>query len=318
MSKPLKVFIAYSHKDTKAKDELATRLAVLQSEGMIDIWHDNEITPGKKWRDAISSSLADSDLLLYLVSDNSLASENCNRELAKALTEKTRIIPIILEDCDWLHHELSNFPALPNEGKPINKWEDKSEGWQNVANGIRKVILEMQSYSTVTKKEGKYYKTDSDEFQMELAFKYGNSLLMLGQIDRAIEVYSDIIECNPRAAQVYNNRGEAYRMKNEIDRAIEDYTAAIELDLKLVQAYNNRGVAYRNKGEIDKAIFDYNRAIELNPNYAEAFVNRGTAYDSKGDFDQAIANYNKALKLNPDEPVTYIIIEVLLICAKVM
>ena len=305
MSKPLKVFITYSHKDTKAKDELATRLAVLRSEGMINIWDDNEITPGKKWRDAISSSLADSDLLLYLVSKNSLASENCNKELAKALTEKTRIIPIILEDCDWLHHELSDFQALPDESKPIIKWEDKSEGWQNVVNGIRKVIREMQPYSTGTKKQSKFYKTDSNEFQAELAFQYGNSLLMLRQIDRAIEVYSYAIERNPYAAHVYNNRGEAYRIKNEIDCAIGDYTEAIKLDSELVEAYNNRGVAYRNKGEIDKAILDYNRAIELNPNYAEAFVNRGTAYDSKGDFDQAIANYNKALTLNPDEPVTY-------------
>lgn len=305
MSKPLKGFITYSHADTKAKDELTTRLAMLRSEGMIDIWHDNEITPGKKWRDAISRSLADSDLLLYLVSKNSLASENCNKELAKALTEKTRIVPVILEDCDWLHHELSNFQALPDEGKPIIKWEDKSEGWQNVVSGIRKVIHEMQPYSAGTKKESKYYKTDSNEFQAELAFQYGNALLMLGQIDRAIEVYSYAIERNPYAVHIYNNRGEAYRIKNEIDRAIEDYTEAIKLDLELVEAYNNRGVAYRNKGEIDKAILDYNRAIELNPNYAEAFVNRGTAYDSKGDFDQAIANYNKALTLNPDEPVTY-------------
>ncbi len=305
MSKPLKVFITYSHKDTKAKDELATHLAVLQSEGMIDIWHDNEITPGKKWRDAISSGLADSDLLLYLVSSSSLASKYCNKELAKALTEKIRIIPIILEDCNWLHHELSNFQVLPDEGKPIIEWEKRSEGWQSVVNGIRKTIREMQLYPPFAKSKNDFYKSNSEEFLAELAFRHGNFLLILGQIDEAIEVYSNIIDINPRAAHVYNNRGESYRMKNEIDLAIEDYTAAIKLDLELVEAYNNRGVAYRNKGEIDKAILDYDRAIELNPNYAEAFVNRGTAYDSKGDFDQAIVNYNKALKLNPDEPVTY-------------
>ena len=305
MSKPIKVFITYAHTNSAAKDELIKHLALLQHQGMIDIWYDNEILPSNKWRDAISSNLADSDLLLYLVSTSSLASENCNKELAKALTGKIRIVPIILEDCDWFHHELSDFQALPDKGRPIIEWEDRSEGWQNVVNGIRKTIREMQSYLPDAKNKNKYYKTDSKEFHAELLFQYGNSLLMLGQIDRAIEVYSDVIELNPRAAHVYNNRGEAYRIKNEIDRAIEDYTAAIELDLELVEAYNNRGVAYRNKGEIDDAIADYNAAIQLKPIYAEAYVNRGVAYNSKGEFEQAIENYNTALKLKPKEPVTY-------------
>ena len=37
-----------------------------------------------------------SDLLLYLVSAYSLASENCNKELGIALDEKITVIPIIL------------------------------------------------------------------------------------------------------------------------------------------------------------------------------------------------------------------------------
>ena len=44
MSKPLKVFVTYSHKDTLAKDKLITLLAGLESENLIDIWHDNKIT----------------------------------------------------------------------------------------------------------------------------------------------------------------------------------------------------------------------------------------------------------------------------------
>ena len=132
MSKPLKVFITYSHKNTKAKDQLITRLRLLKREGIIDIWHDNEILPGDKWRDAIFNNLADSDLLLYLVSANSLDSENCNKELAKALKEDIKVIPIILEHCDWLYHKLSGFQALPDKGKPLTKWNDESEGWQDV------------------------------------------------------------------------------------------------------------------------------------------------------------------------------------------
>ena len=102
MSKGLKVFITYAHKNTEAKDKLITYLAVMKREGLISIWHDNEILGGDRWREEIfSTNLPDSDLLLYLVSANSLASENCNKELAIALDEKIRVIPIILEYCGW-------------------------------------------------------------------------------------------------------------------------------------------------------------------------------------------------------------------------
>ena len=89
MGKPLKVFITCSHKNTTERDELITRLALLKREGIIDLWHDNEILPGDKWRDTIFSNLDDSDLLLYLTSAQSLDSENRNEELAAALSANT-------------------------------------------------------------------------------------------------------------------------------------------------------------------------------------------------------------------------------------
>ena len=128
MNKPLKVFITYSHKNTKAKDQLLTRLGRLKLEGVIDIWHDNEILPGDKWRDAIFNNLADSDLLLYLTSAYSLESENCNKELAAALTAEKKVIPIILEHCDWKSHKLENPHDLSPEGLHLSESESQILG----------------------------------------------------------------------------------------------------------------------------------------------------------------------------------------------
>ena len=121
MSKPLKGFITYSHEDTEKKDELKTRLSVMVREGKIKLWDDNEILPGDEWYKDISNNLATSDILLYLVSAASLDSTNCNKELAEALSAEIRVIPIILESCDWQNHKLSKFEVLPHKGKPINE-----------------------------------------------------------------------------------------------------------------------------------------------------------------------------------------------------
>lgn len=199
MQKPLKGFIVYSHKDTVAKDELLKRLAIIKREGLIDIWHDDQITGGERWRKAIFDNIADSDILFYLVSASSLGSEFCNIELTRSLYGNTRLIPIILKRCNWPNHQLSDFQVLPDKGKPISEWRTKREGWQNVLDGIRRVVNAMQ------------IQTDSssgiiqENIQAEQVFQRGHTLMMLGRIDEAIEAYLNTLKINPHHAGAYAN-----------------------------------------------------------------------------------------------------------------
>ena len=294
MNKPLKIFITYAHKDKAAKDKLVTYLSVMKREGRIDIWDDNEILAGDTWHDAISN-LVNSDLLFYLVSASSLASKNCNKELAEALKEDIRVIPIILDRCDWLNHQLSDLMVLPDNGMPITEWVPESKGWQSVVEGIRKTLDKIQSQEDSS--SGVFDK----EQCADLAVQRGNLLMVLGQIDRAIEVYSRALELNPRDAQAYNNRGVAYSSKGEVSRAIEDYSKVMELNPGFAVAYNNRGVAYNSKGEVNLAIEDYNRAIELNSSYvAEAYYNRGEVWLRQREWEKAKTDLITAKKMGLD------------------
>ena len=253
---------------------------------------------GDKWREEIFKHLADSDILLYLVSAASLASKNCNKELAEAVSSDIRIIPIILEDCDWQNHQLSDFQALPDKGTPINEWQPESRGWQNVVAGIRKAVDKMQVQVDSSSE------TSEKDLRAELAFQQGNVLMMLGQMDKAIEVYSRAIKLNPNYADAYNNRGVTYVEKGNLDHAIEDFNTAIDLKPNYA-AYNNRGSAYDKKGDFNRAIKDYTKAIGLKPNYADTYTHRGIAYDKKGDYDRAIKDFAKVINLKPDYAGAY-------------
>ena len=300
MSTPLKGFITYSHEDTAQKDELRKRLAIMEQQNELVTWDDGQLTPGDgALQEDILKKVADSDLLLYLVSAASLASKNCNKELAEALKQEIRVIPIILEHCDWLRHHLSGFEVLPSKGKPISKWEDESEGWQNVVDGIWETVDAMRVQADLSSESAQNNQLG------EWVFQQGNFLFMLKQINMAIEAYSYAIDLNPNNAAAYNNQGIAHDDKGEVDKAIKDYNKAIKLNPNYVYAYNNRGIAYRRKGEIERAIEDYNTAIELKSNYAEAHYNRGNVYNDNGETELAIKDYNKAIKLDPNDADIY-------------
>ena len=169
MNKPLKGFITYSHEDIEAKKELRKRLVVMEQNNELVTWDDGQLTPGDKaLQKDILKKVEDSDILLYLVSAASLASKNCNKELAEAIKQEMRVIPIILEHCDWLCHQLSGFEVLPHKGKPLTKWDDVSEGWQNVVNGIRKAIDEMRRQAEPTSERAQNRRL------AEWVFQHGN------------------------------------------------------------------------------------------------------------------------------------------------
>jgi tetratricopeptide (TPR) repeat protein len=103
---------------------------------------------------------------------------------------------------------------------------------------------------------------------------------------------------NPKYAEAYNNRANAYIRKGQYDKVISDCNKAIELNPRLAGAYYNRGLAYhQGKKQYDKAISDYNRAIKRNPRLARA--------QTKGQYDKAISDFTKAIEINPSFAKAY-------------
>ena len=290
MSEGLQVFITYSHEDKLYKRRLRTYLGVMEGEGKIKLWDDEDLLGGDNAsQELILEKVASSDILLYVVSPDSLVSENCNLEFAKAASADIRIIPIILTHCDWLYHQLKDFQALPDGDVPIiGELEDQR--WQTVVDGIREVVDTMQTQSAKT-----------TQTQADSEMRRGNHSMALGQIDEAIEHYSHTIKLLSNPASGYHNRGCAYSLKGEYSRAIEDYTEAIDLNPDDAMLYVNRGASYAKNFQFDNAIIDFATAISLKSNDVNAYINRALARIYKKDYDGAIEDCNLAAQLKPDD-----------------
>lgn len=121
-----------------------------------------------------------------------------------------------------------------------------------------------------------------------------------GDLERAIEDFTQAIRLNPQDARTIGDRANAYRVKGDLDRAIQDYDEAIRLNPRDGTAFNNRANAYLEKGDLDRAIEDYDRFIRWEPQIAnafEAFHKRCLARGLLGRLADALADCDESLRL---------------------
>ena len=138
-------FISYSHADEKALERLHKHMAMLQRDGSLTTWTDHAILPGEKVGGEIDKHLQASAIFIALVSPDYIASNYCYEkefQQAQALFEagKLRIVPVILEPCDWLNTPFREFLALPKDGQPISNWTNQNTAFLDVVNGLRRVL----------------------------------------------------------------------------------------------------------------------------------------------------------------------------------
>lgn len=143
-----KVFFSYSHKDEAMRDELEIHLALLKREGKIEAWHDRKIGAGKELSNEIDANLEESDIILLLVSPYFLASYYCydiemNRAIEKHRKNEARVIPVILETCDWHNSLFRELLAVPKDGKPISKHPNHHDAFLEVIKAVREAVDEV-------------------------------------------------------------------------------------------------------------------------------------------------------------------------------
>lgn len=144
------VFISYSHRDEKFKDELVMRLKVLQAAGLAGtVWTDRMLEPGELWDTAIIQNLKKADVVVLLLSNAAMASPYIQKKEVATALERHRagtavVVPVILERCQWNLGELKALQALPRDAKPLREWKPQNAGWYNVMEALKEKIAAMQ------------------------------------------------------------------------------------------------------------------------------------------------------------------------------
>ena len=116
------VFISYSHVDKEAAEKLALNLVQAKQNVWIDTW---ELNAGDSLIEKVEGALGGADAILVLLSESSVNSEWCKKELRTGLLRELEekavlVIPIVIDDCE--------IPLFLREKMYLDFRKDRDEG----------------------------------------------------------------------------------------------------------------------------------------------------------------------------------------------
>ncbi len=156
MSK-VKLFYSYSEVDERYRVELEKSFSMLRRYDSLFEWNFRKIYAGKDWDKVIHEELLSSNIILFLVSRDFLASAYCHDIEVKLAMElhddkKAIVVPIILRECDWKHSKslFKHLEVLPQSAIPISQWLDQDSAYNNITQRIKELINSIQNLANST------------------------------------------------------------------------------------------------------------------------------------------------------------------------
>ena len=122
------IFVSYSRKDEREKEQLMTHLGVLEHAHHAVPWCGTHIGVGADWKRVIQQAMDAAQVAVLLVSANFLTSDFILHEeipqlLARHRSYGMHIVPVIAQYCDWQAQQwLATLNVRPKNGTPV--WRD--------------------------------------------------------------------------------------------------------------------------------------------------------------------------------------------------
>ena len=143
-----KIFISYSHKDRLWLERIREQLAVLESEGLIDVFEDTRIGAGEDWFERLHQEMLKARLGLLLLSAPFLTSAFIREEEVQLLFDKHEqggmvIYPLLVRACPWQEVAwLARLQIRPPDAKPVAslRGANREECLANVAREVASII----------------------------------------------------------------------------------------------------------------------------------------------------------------------------------
>ena len=148
--------------------------------------------------------------------------------------------------------------------------------------------------------------TKLDPKAAEIWANRGNNQIALGRPERALEFLGRALALEPNFPEVLYNQAKLLADAGRLDAALAAYDKCIALVPHFTDALNNRGVVLALLGRKEEALASYQSCLAIAPNAADTLDNRGTLLAALGRREEALASYDASLAIAPDAVDTLI------------
>ncbi len=130
----------------------------------------------------------------------------------------------------------------------------------------------------------------------------GNALAEMGDINGALEQFSEALRVNPDHQEVHFQKGRLLASQSRIDESIHHFSEALQINPDDAEAHFNMGIALAGKGRLKGAARHFEEALRLNPEDMEARRNLTVLQQTIEASDKAreAESFGVGLRIKPD------------------
>ena len=133
----------------------------------------------------------------------------------------------------------------------------------------------------------------------DVIFLMARISMMQNYYEDAIPLLESGLKVAPQRADLHAALGESLVMSGKAEKAIDEFNDLIALEPS-ARSYSFLGLSYRHLGRFDEATKYFNEGLKLDPHNASCLFNLGFIEERQGNYARAGERFQQALRSDPD------------------
>ena len=130
--------------------------------------------------------------------------------------------------------------------------------------------------------------------------KLASSLMMQGEVAKAMEIWNDILAGDPDNLDVVVTMSDALIQNGDLDKAYLTLASAAKRNPESVPVQNMLALYHINVGHLDEAARISAGVLARDPRNAEAYFNLGVVRDQQGRYTEALTAFEQSVNMRGD------------------